>query len=200
MLTIWGRANAVNVQKVMWAADEAGVPYRRIDAGRGCAPVDGKLNPNRRVPTMDDDGFVLWESNVIVRYLCARYAPERLYPTDLLLRMDAERWMDWAAIELLRAYRPAFTAIYNAAPVVPEDMQLSFAKTTQLLEILDGHLADRSYLLGDPFSMADIPAGIMVHAWLNMGREIAGIDAVKRWYERLRQRPGAAAAFSAPLS
>src|SRR5215211_3933103 len=98
MLTIWGRANAVNVQKVMWAADEARVPYRRIDAGRGCAPVDGKLNPNRRVPTIDDDGFVLWESNVIVRYLCARYAPDRLYPTDLLLRMDAERWMDWAAI------------------------------------------------------------------------------------------------------
>jgi glutathione S-transferase len=200
MLTIWGRADAINVQKVLWAAGEAGVPYRRIDAGRGHAPVAAALNPNRRVPTIDDDGFVLWESNVIVRYVCARYAAERLYPTDLLRRMDAERWMDWAGIELLRAYRPAFTAIHNAAPAAPQDTQLHFAKTMRLLEILDAHLASRSYLLGDQFSMADIPAGIIVHAWLNMGRAIPGIDAVKRWYRRLRERPPAAAAFAAPLS
>jgi glutathione S-transferase len=200
MLTIWGRANAINVQKVVWAAAEAGVPYRRIDAGRGHAPVDARLNPNRRVPTIDDDGFVLWESNVIVRYLCARYAPERLYPTDLFRRMDAERWMDWAAIELLRAYRPAFTAIHNGARATAEDTQAHFAKTTGLLELLDGHLAGRSYLLGEQFSMADIPAGIIVHAWLNMGQAIAGLDAVKRWHERLSGRSGAAMAFSAPLS
>ena len=199
MLTIWGRVDAINVQKVVWAADEAGVPYRRMDAGRGYPPVDATLNPNRRIPTVDDDGFVLWESNVIVRYLCARYAVERLYPTDLLRRMDAERWMDWAAIELLRAYRPAFASIYNAA-AAPEDAQSQFARTTCLLEILDGHLTDRSYVLGDQFSMADIPAGIIVHAWLNMGRAIPGIHAVKRWYERLRKRPGTLTAFSAPLS
>jgi glutathione S-transferase len=204
MLTIWGRINAINVQKVVWAADEAGVPYRRIDAGRGHSSVEVGLNPNCRVPVMDDDGFVLWESNVIVRYLCARYAAERLYPTDLLRRMDAERWMDWAGIELMRAYRPAFTAIYDVAPAAPGDVQWHFEKTTGLLEILDAHLASRSYMLGDQFSMADIPAGIIVHAWLNMGlqrgRAIPGIEAVKRWYERLRQRPAAAAAFAAPLA
>jgi len=200
MLTIWGRANAINVQKVLWAADEAGVRYRRYDAGDGYAPLDARLNPNRCVPTIDDDGFVLWESNAIVRYLCARYGAEHLYPADLLRRMDAERWMDWAGIELLRAYRPAFTAIHNAAPALAAETEAHVARTLRLLEVLDGHLVSRTYMLGEHFSMADIPAGIIVHAWLNMGRPVSGLAAVKRWYERLRQRAGSALAFSLPLS
>jgi glutathione S-transferase len=200
VLTIWGRANALNVQKVLWAADEVDVRYERIDAGSGYAAVDRTLNPNQRVPTIDDDGFVLWESNVIVRYLCARYGAEHLYPKDLFRRMDAERWMDWAGIDLLRAYRPAFTAIHNGRPAPSAEIEEHFAKTNTLLGFLDEHLSRRAYVLGDQFTMADIPAGAIVHAWLNMGRPVSGLLAVKRWYARLRERPGSSCAFSAPLA
>src|SRR5262245_33782308 len=81
MLKIWGRVNSVNVQKVMWAVAELGIPHERINAGMQfgvvTTPEYRKMNPNGRVPTIEDGGFVLWESNTIVRYLYAKYGPQR---------------------------------------------------------------------------------------------------------------------------
>ena len=73
MLTIYGRVNSVNVQKVLWCLAELGVPHTRIDAGlehgKNHEPWYLALNPNGRVPLMQDGSFTLWESNTIVRYL-----------------------------------------------------------------------------------------------------------------------------------
>jgi glutathione S-transferase len=99
MLRIWGRLSSINVQKVVWCADELGLPYERTEAGGSFGVVGTPeylaMNPNGLVPVIDDGGFVLWESNAIVRYLAARHGDGWLWPTDLQLRAEADRWMDW---------------------------------------------------------------------------------------------------------
>ncbi len=101
MIRIWGRLNSVNVQKVVFAAREAGVAFERIEAGGPFGivktPEYQAKNPNGLIPLLEDGDFVLWESNAIVRYLCAKYAHATLYPEPLAARADADRWMDWQA-------------------------------------------------------------------------------------------------------
>jgi glutathione S-transferase len=99
MLKIWGRANSINVQKVLWCCGELGLQYDRIDAGNEFGVTKTLqyrvLNPNGLVPTIEDGDFQLWESNVIVRYLAQKSGHARFYPADIRTRFDAERWMDW---------------------------------------------------------------------------------------------------------
>src|SRR5207248_11359982 len=99
MLKILGRKTSSNVQKVLWCCDELGIAFEREDVGgpygRNNTPEYLALNPNGLVPTIDDDGFILRESNAIVRYLCAKHGIGKLCPTDLQRRADADRWMDW---------------------------------------------------------------------------------------------------------
>ena len=99
MLKIWGRISSINVRKVVWCAQELALMFDRVDAGRDFGvvqtPAYRALNPNGLVPTIEDDSgderVVLWESNVVVRYLCARHASGTLYPEPLAARFDAER-------------------------------------------------------------------------------------------------------------
>src|SRR5712692_5896173 len=111
MLSIWGRNNSVNVQKPLWCCEEMGVQYERMDAGGTFGVVNTpqyrNLNPNGLVPTIEDDGFVLWESNAIVRYLAAKHSAGNLYPDDLTQRADSDRWMDW-----MRQVDPAMTPVF----------------------------------------------------------------------------------------
>ena len=104
MLRIWGRTNSLNVQKALMALEEAGLAYERLDAGLAFGIVNTpeyrQMNPNGLVPTIDDDGFVLWESNSIIRYVCARICA-RPRPADPRARASAERWMDWQLTTLL---------------------------------------------------------------------------------------------------
>src|SRR3979490_2366747 len=120
MLKLWGRVNSINVQKALWALDELKVPYERIDAGMAFGvvgePFYKKMNPNSRVPTIDDDGFVLWESNAIVRYLAAKHGAGSLWPSDLRQRADSDRWMDWASNHVSPAMTPAFWGLIRTPP------------------------------------------------------------------------------------
>ena len=101
MLKIWGRHNSRNVRKVLWCAEEVGVAYESIEAGgafgRTADPAYRALNPNGLVPAIEDDGLALWESNAIVCYLAARYAPDTLYPQDTAVRAGGDKWMDWTS-------------------------------------------------------------------------------------------------------
>ena len=206
MLRIWGRVSSVNVQKVVWCADEIGLPYERIDVGGKFGGNDTPeylaMNPNGLVPVIDDAGFVLYESNAIVRYLAARYAPGTLWPDDPRRRADVDRWMEWQST----AYTPAMWAAFWQLIRTPQDkrdakaVEASRIKTDKLAAILDGHLASRRFLCGEAFTAADIVNGCAAHRWLNLPLERAPRPHLERWYAELKSRPGSRQVTSQALS
>src|SRR5215471_5330757 len=120
MLKLWGRINSINVQKVLWALEELKVPYERVDAGLQYGVVNEpfyrKMNPNGLVPTIEDDGLILWESNTIVRYLAAKHGAGTLCPTTAAARADVERWMDWQLTTLGRDMTTVFWGFVRTPP------------------------------------------------------------------------------------
>ena len=206
MLTIWGRTNSINVQKVLWCCAELGLAYKRIDAGGAHGltntPDYLAMNPNALVPTIDDDGFVLWESNVIVRYLAAKHGQGTLLPADLRERAEADRWMDWQVTTLWTALRPLFFGYVRTPPEQRDAAALAAAQRSceQALAILDRHLKDRAYVAGERFTMGDIPAGISVYRWYALPLRRSDFPHVKRWYDRLAERPGFQTHVMQPLS
>jgi glutathione S-transferase len=205
-LRIWGRISSINVKKVVWTAQEAGVAYERIDAG-GAFGVVGtpefrKLNPNGLVPVIEDDGFVLWESNAIVRYLAAKHASGTLYPEPLQARADADRWMDWQQTTANRASRDAFLQLFRTPPEKrnAELIAQSVAATDALFGLLDAQLAGRAFVCGDRFTMADIVLGVEAHRWYGLPVDRSPRPQVERWYGQLRARPAAAGVLDIPLS
>jgi glutathione S-transferase len=195
MLKIWGRANSVNVRKVLWCCDELGVPFERVEAGMQYGVVNTpeyrKLNPNGLVPMIEDDGFVLWESHAIVRYLSAKHGTAGLWPADLRVRADADRWMDWAAGSLLPAFRPVFWGLVRT-PVEQRDMKAineGVKKCGELAGYVDAALAGRRFVAGEQFTMGDIPLGCHLHLWLNLPIERPAYANVAAWHKRLLGRP-----------
>ena len=204
MLKLWGRLNSLNVQKVVLALEEAGVAYERTDAGLqfgiNKTPEYLAKNPMGLVPLFEDGDFVLWESNAITRYICAKYMPA-LYYNDLQARADAERWMDWQAT-LNGALVPAFYNLVRAEPS-KRDMsavEASLQKTAELFAMFDAHLRGRDFVAGQQFGFGDLGLAPIVHRWLHMPCERASIPHVEAWYQRLMQRQAFKRVLTLPLS
>lgn len=195
MLKVWGRATSVNVQKVMWAVGEMGIAHDRIDVGGrfgGLAtPAFLAMNPNGRVPTIEDDGVVVWESNAIIRYLAARYSAGVLWERDPGARAQADAWMDWMQTTLA----PDFYGVFWAVVRTPADRQDRTAikdLTERLIghyELLDRQLATRPYLVADRFSLADIAVGVTLYRYFEMEIDRPALSHLHDWYKRLRERP-----------
>jgi glutathione S-transferase len=206
MLTIWGRANSINVQKVLWCCAELDLPFTRIDAGGNFGVTDTSdylaRNPNGLVPTIDDESFVLWESNVIVRYLAAKHGSGTLCPDDLRLRFEAERWMDWQATTLWAALRVVFIGLVRTPPDKRDPAAIAAGQrsTERALAILDRHLSGRAFVAGERFTMGDIPVGTTVYRWLALDLHRPDFPHLARWYHALTDRPGFRAHVMQPLS
>jgi glutathione S-transferase len=206
MLKIWGRISSLNVRKVVLAAQELGLPFERVDAGGtfGIVKTPEYLarNPNALVPVVEDDQVQLWESNVIVRYLCARHAPDTLYPLALPPRFNAERWMDWQQTTLNPAGRNAFIQLIRT-PADRREAQLvadSIAATEPLLALLDDHLSRQPFIAGDHLTMADLPIACEVHRWRGLPLPRTARPHLDRWYEALRARPSSGGVLDFVLS
>jgi len=206
VLRIWGRSNSINVQKVLWCCEELDVSYHRVDVG---GPFGGnrepeylRLNPNGLVPTISDGGFVLWESNAIVRYLAARHGMGTLCPEDLAERADADRWMDWQLGTLWASFRAAFVGLIRTPPEKRDRANIARAirKTAGNLDLLDAHLAGRDYVTGPSLTMADIPLGVTAYRWFTLDIERPAMPNLEAWYERLRARGPYRAMVMSPLS
>ena len=195
MLKIYGRANSSNVRKVLWIADEIGVAYTREDWGRGFRSTDEpefkRVSAFGVVPVVDDDGFVLRESNTITRYLCTKHGRHDLYPTDLKLRALVEMWMDWSSIDLAQGVRPAFLGLVVKSPAFqdPKAIEGGIADWTRQMQRLDHQLAAHGpYLAGPALTLADVPTGIVVNRWYAIAFAKPALPAVAAYYDRLTER------------
>ena len=198
MLRIWGRRDGSNVIKVMWCVGELGLAHERIDWGGPFGgnddPAYRAKNPMGRLPTLEeDDGFTLWESGAIVRYLCATHSAGRLCPSGHKARALAEKWMDWSSLYLAR-FNTVYLDQFFRAQSGEADQQAvaaAVAATVPLYDILDAQLAAAPFLCGDSLTMADIPAGSLTHRWMTWTppQLLPRHPNVEAWYRRLCERP-----------
>ncbi|MES2635003.1 MAG: glutathione S-transferase [Pseudomonadota bacterium] len=206
MLRIWGRLSSINVRKVVLAAQWLQVPFERIDAGHefGVVKTPEYLakNPNALVPLLEDGDFSLWESNVIVRYLCAKHSAGRFYPQSLQERFNAERWMDWQQATLNPAGRHAFVQLMRtpAERRKPELIAQSVADTEPLMAMLDEHLGQHAFMGGDAFGMADIPIACEIHRWQGLPLQRPARPALDRWYQGILAQPASRGVLDLSLS
>lgn len=196
MRRVWGRATSSNVMKVVWLLEELGLPYERIDVGgkfgRTDTPEYRAMNPTGLVPTLQEDDFTLWESNAILRYLCAAHAPaSALWPQDLRRRAMIDRWMDWQQTGMNPPQTIVFWGLVRTPPEQRDNAAIEQAavKAGKAWAILDAELARSPYVGGNELSLADIALGVHVHRWFFF--PIAKPDAphLKAWYDRLLERP-----------
>jgi glutathione S-transferase len=195
MMKILGRKTSSNVQKVLWTCAELGVPFQREDVGgpfgRNRDPEYLALNPNGLVPTVIDDGLVLWESNAIVRYLAARYGEGTLWPKEPGPRAVADKWMDWAQGTLDRAFLAAFLGLVRTPPEKRDHAAIrdSRDKTAAAFAILDRVLAEGDYVGGSRLTIGDIALGPTTYRWHNLDVQREDRPRLRAWYERLAGRP-----------
>jgi glutathione S-transferase len=207
-LTIWGRVNSVNVQKVLWCLRELDLAYERIDAGmafgRNGEPEYLAMNPNGRIPTLVDGDFVLWESNSIMRYLVLAYAPDSaLYPQAPKLRANVDRWLDWTLSTLQPVERPVFWALVRTSPEVRDMAVIQGDADAAAVEwrIVDAELATRRFIAGDDFTLADIALGAFARRWFGVeGVRKPKLAYLERWFAQVSGRAGFRQFVAPPLS
>ena len=206
MIRIWGRVNSVNVKKALWTAEELGLKYERINAGMehgvNKTPEYLRINPTGLVPTIDDDGFTLWESHTIVRYLAAKHGTGTLWPTEAKARADVDRWMDWAHSFSREFQRPVFWPLVRTPPEKRDQKAIAEAvkKCGEMLGMMDAALAGKKYLGGGQLTMGDIPIGCHVQLWMRLPIERPRQPNLEAWFARLCERPAYRKIVDIPLS
>ncbi|MDX3906446.1 MAG: glutathione S-transferase family protein [Pigmentiphaga sp.] len=198
MMTIWGRLTSINVAKAVWAARELGLQFERIDVGGPYGGLDKPeyvaMNPNSKIPTLDEDGYILWESNSIVRYLAAQYGAGTLWPTDPRERGLSDRWLDWQATEFAPAMAPAFLGLVRTPEAQRNHQAIADAvtRTNRLVKLLEGVFGDgRQFIAGDRFTIGDIAVGCAVDRWFLLPVDRPDTPALAQWHERVSSRPSA---------
>ena len=202
-----GRASSINVRKVLWTCDEAGVAVAREDWGAGFRPTSDPeflaLNPNALVPVLvvagdgrADAPLVLSESNTICRYVAARAGRSDLLPADPGGRARVEQWMDWQATELNGAWRYAFMALVRDSPSHRDRdaIDASVRAWNDAMQLLDAQLASTGGgVAADAFTLADIPIALSAHRWQRTPMPRPSLPAVDAYLQRMRARPAAQA-------
>jgi glutathione S-transferase len=196
MLKIWGRNTSSNVQMAMWAVGELGLPHERIDVGgpfgKTREPPYSDMNPNAVVPTLEeDDGFTLWESKSIVRYLAEKHGVGTLHPVDIRQRALANQWMDWQLSVVGPAITPVFWGLVRTPPEKRDPAAIAAAtqKTIDAMNILNGQLGKTAFVAGPDFSMGDIPVGVQAYRYYRLITDRPPQPHLDRWYAAIEKRP-----------
>ena len=197
MRKLWGRKNSSNVMKVIWLLEELRVPYERIDVGGPFGRTQDTdylaMNPNSVVPTLEEpNGFTLWESNAILRYLATIHAAGTpFWPDDAQARANIDRWMDW---QQTTHNAPGSTVFQGLVRTAPEQrntgaIEAAMIKLGHAWTLLDAQLGHHDYVAGPDFTLADIPLGVHVHRWFSFTVMRPELPHLRAWYDRLLQRP-----------
>ena len=195
MIEVYGRANSLNVQKVLWCLGELELPFGRHDVGGlyggNKEPDFLQRNPTGLVPMISDDGFDLWESNTIVRYLASRYGAGLLSPEDPADRALSEKWMDYQLGTVFPAFKDAVLGLIRTAPENrdPEKIAASVKATAGTLATLDAHLQGHEYVAGDALTVGDIALGPTIYRWLTLDIDRPPLPNLEAWHDRLMERP-----------
>ncbi|AZY49254.1 glutathione S-transferase family protein [Bordetella avium] len=199
MLEVLGRATSGNVQKVLFLLEELGAEYKRLDYGKTfegttLTPQYKALNPTQKVPTLRDGQSYIWESHTILRYVANIKQAVNLYPEQPVARSQVERWMDWTLASLNVAYLAGF----KEAKLPPQELSETATKLlTAELSLLDAHLADKVWMAGESFSLADICLAPLVRRCLKFPHAKPSLPHLRQWMDRIEQRPAFAAAVAA---
>jgi len=195
MLTIYGRKTSFNVQKVTWMTAELGIANQRLDLGGKFGGLDTPefraKNPHGKIPVIDDDGAIIWESNAIVRYLAARYGGEAWWPSDPEHLAAGDQWMDWASSTLSVGFLGVFIGFYRT-PEAKRDgaaIKASIARCATDYGLLDNILASQPYIAGNAISVGDIPIGATLFRYFTLDIERPKLPNVESYYRRLQDRP-----------
>lgn len=193
---LWGRSTSSNVMKVIWLLEELQLPYERTDVGGPFGNTDTAeyraMNPTGLVPTLQEDGFTLWESNAILRYTCnAHVADTSLWPRDAHARANVDRWMDAQQTTMNRPQGVVFIGLIRTAPDKRDQAAITeaVAEAARAWNLIGSELGRHPYICGDALTLADVVWGVHVHRWLNMEFERPEVANLRPWYDRLLARP-----------
>jgi glutathione S-transferase len=207
MLKIYGRKSSFNLQKVMWLAGELGVPHQHIPLGGSFGGLDDPaflaMNPHGRVPTIDDDGTVVWESHAILRYLAAQHGGAMWWDPDPARRARVDQWLDWAQCTLQPDFLTGVFWGFYRTPEAQRDtaaVEAKIARTAAHMIHVERLLKGRPYLLGEAPSLADIAIGTHLYRYFNIDIARPPLPNVARWYEVLQQRPAYRAHVMVPFA
>lgn len=203
-ITIWGRLSSCNVQKAVWLLEELALPYEQIPTGGDFGGLDDSayraMNPHGKVPTLKDGEVVVWESEAILRYLAARYGAPDFWAEDPAARAAVDQWLAWTGTSLYRYWIDLFWRLVRTPPAQQDTALIETLRrrTAEHYSFLDGQLAERPFIAGDAFSLADIAAGMTLYRWYEMPVERPALENLRAWYERLRERPAYRKAVCVP--
>jgi glutathione S-transferase len=150
------------------------------------------MNPAGKVPVIDDQGVIVWESHAILRYLAARHGGEVFWPAAPAKRARIEPWMDWSQTSLQPDFlNGVFWGLYRT-PEAQRDwpaIRAALARCEAHTKLLDDRLARSPFLAGDTLSLADITVGALMFRYLTMDIERPARPHLEAWYRGLEERP-----------
>ena len=195
MLTIWGRRSSFNLQKVMWLVGELGIKHRHIEAGGQFGGLDTPefraMNPHGRVPVIDDNGTIVWESHAILRYLAACYGRGSFWNDDAAERSRVDQWLDWSQTTLQPDFLVGVFWGFYRTPAPQRNLSAikeSISRCSRHFQLLNRLISGQTFMLGNQLSLADISIGTHLYRYFNLEIERPSVPNVEAWYRRLQDR------------
>jgi glutathione S-transferase len=194
--TLYGDVSKTRANRCSWMLKELDVEYAMeplsFRPGDTKPPEFLALNPNGKCPTLEDDGFVLFESLSINLYLAKKYGGP-LAPQSLEEDALATQWSFWAATEIEKPLLLASALRYLFVPQdeSPEELEIALKKLARGWSVLDKHLQTRAFMIGDRFTVADLNIAAVMHFVPIAGIDISSWPAMEKWLEKCLARPAA---------